>query len=516
MKNILTLIFILFINQLTNAQQRFEKRLCRNPDPINSYCQMHGIVQMTNGNYITGGYNDYIHSLTGIDDVDALIFVTNSYGDTIKTHSFFPNDTSFFHQFNGRTIHIFQNFILNANKECIAVASIQGYGATNIFDCNILLVKLDSLGDTLLTKLISHPLPGDSGMIPYSVIQTFDGNYVISGSQYSFFSTRYIGFIMKVDTNFSVLWRKSFLNPNSNFFFSALESPDHGIFLSGSKFNPNDYTIVDPFLIKVDSAGNELWRNNYASVGPDYGGDITQLTDGNYFQVTTLNVGNDTSTYRIIKFANNGSVITSKNHLRTYANGMRIKRTVNNRLISGGWIENNHSTQTVDAFVMGIDNNGDSLWYRQYGGIWPDNAWDMAPTSDGGVILCGETYSNVIPNTNSNAWLLKLDSLGLLITGVNEQSWASAVQLSAPFPNPCNEQFSVSTSIPEGISNTGRGKTGNELQLYDMQSKPIKYIPVKEGSAITTFTTAHLAAGTYLLVLVVNGYNVKALKIIKE
>jgi hypothetical protein len=510
---IISLFLIVGLN--SSSQQRFEKRLSIG----NQYSLVRAIAQTSNNNYFACGYNFYLDSSQNSYVGQVLVYVCNPFGDTIKTWEFFKGDTSFYHNFSAGQSGIAYNCITNNQDQCIVAAGVGGPGATNISDVDIFLVKLDSLGDTLLTKLISHPLPGDSGMIPYSVIQTFDGNYVISGSQYSFFSTRYIGFIMKVDTNFSVLWRKSFLNPNSNFFFSALESPDHGIFLSGSKFNPNDYTIIDPFLIKVDSAGNELWRNNYASVGPDVGGDIAALTDGNYIQATTLRVAglqNDTSTYRFIKFDNSGNIINSNNYLHTYTGGISLSVTSSGSIVAAGAIENNHSTQTVDAFVMGIDNNGDSLWYRQYGGIWPDNAWDMAPTSDGGVILCGETYSNVIPNTNSNAWLLKLDSLGLLITGINEQSWARAVQLSAPFPNPCKEQSTVSTSIPESISNTGRGKTGNELQLYDMQSKPIKYIPVKEGSAITTFTTAHLAAGTYLLVLVVNGYNVKALKIIKE
>ncbi len=138
----------------------------------------------------------------------------------------------------------------------------------------------------------------------------------------------------------------------------------------------------------------------------------------------------------------------------------------------------------------------------------------MAPTNDGGVILCGETYSNLIPNTNSNAWLLKLDSLGLLISGIKEQAWASNVQMLAPFPNPCNEQFSITTTIPESIVKKSFGKTGNELQLYDLQSKTIQYISLKSGTFTTSIVTSNLAEGTYLLVLVVNGYNVGSRKIL--
>lgn len=516
MKHKLTIFLFLSLQIPLLAQQNFEKRLCRNPDPVNSYCQMHSIVQLSNGGYITGGYNDYIHPLTGIDDVDALIFVTNPMGDTIKTHSFFPQDTTYYHLYNSRTINIFQSFIINKNNECIGVASIQGRGATNVSDCDILIVKMDSLGDTLLTKQISHPQPGDSAMIPYCIIQTYDNGYLIVGGQYSFTSNRYIGFVVKLNNVFNVLWRKSFLNPNSNLFYSVLESPNRSLFISGSKFDPNDYFIVDPFLLILDSVGLETSRLNFISVGPDAGGDIIQLSDGNFMQATTFWLAGlqyDTSAYRYIKFDINGNIISTKKYLRTYSGGVSLVRCTNGNVISAGVIENNHSTGTLDAFVMGHDNNGDSLWYRQYGGIWPDNAWDMAPTNDGGVILCGETYSNVIPNTNSNAWLLKLDSLGLLITSSGELEWASQIELKAPFPNPCSNQFSVTTIIPE-TENKGLGKTGNELQLYDLQSRPIRYISVKNGTSTTKLSTENLSDRNYLLVLVVNGYNVASQKVV--
>jgi hypothetical protein len=513
MKTYKIFVILFFIgSKTTYSQINFEKR--HSIGHFQSYSQMQCVTQLSNNNYIYGGYEGYTHTPFAFDAADATLLFCDEFGDTIKTYTFFKDDTSYFNQFGGGGVNIFRHCIVNNAKQCIAVASIQGHGATNQYDSDIFIVKLDSLGDTLQTKQISHPIPGDSAMIPYCILQTFDGGYIITGSQNSFTNNRYIGFILKVDTAFNILWRKSFLNPNSNIFFRALESPDHGIFISGYRIDPNDPSNADPVLLKTDSVGHELWRNNYLSLGQDYGGDLVALSDGNFMQVTTKNVGNDTSTYRIIKFTNNGSIITTKNYLKSYANDIQIVTTRNNSIILSGWVENNYATQTVDAFVMGVDINGDSLWYRQYGGIWPDFAWHMAPTNDGGVILCGETYSNLIPNTNSNAWLVKLDSLGLLITGVEEQTWANNVQMNAPFPNPCNTEFKITTSIPEPIKNNGLGKTGNELQLYDLSSKPLQYIPIKEGTVTTTISTANLSSGNYLLVLVVNGYNVASQKVV--
>lgn len=401
----------------TQAQNQFEKRLVMHP---NSYNKFRSITQFANGNYLGCGYSLYTRPINNVFSGESVYYYLNNNGDTLQTFELYKNDTSYYHQFGLGNVSEFEHSITNSSGDAIAVAWVQGHGATHKYDSDIVLVKINDQGDTLLTKQISHP--NDSSLAPYFLLQTFDGNYLLVGLQWSFYTSKITGFVMKVDTNFNVLWRKTYKHPTlSSYYWKALEAPDHGVFLSGSVYDQNNSTIADPILTKIDSAGNILWSQTFpTSSGVDGGFEIANTSDGNFMLTTTMHNGSSNPTacyYKLIKFTNSGTVLTTKNHLHSIDQSISIEQTTNGSLIIAGWL-NNSSTQNCDAFVMGIDNNGDSLWYRKYGGINTDYIQDIASTNDGGVILCGETYSNLLPNTSSNAWLLKLDSLGLLITGV--------------------------------------------------------------------------------------------------
>lgn len=62
-----------------------------------------------------------------------------------------------------------------------------------------------------------------------------------------------------------------------------------------------------------------------------------------------------------------------------------------------------------DAWVIKIDKNGNLLWKKFFGSILGDAFFDIAPTSDGGFIAAGNTYSST---TNSDFFIVKMDADG--------------------------------------------------------------------------------------------------------
>lgn len=65
-----------------------------------------------------------------------------------------------------------------------------------------------------------------------------------------------------------------------------------------------------------------------------------------------------------------------------------------------------------DAFLLKVDTDGNLLWNRTYGGAQDDGANCIVQASDGGYILAGYTSSN---DGSSSAWLVKTDSDGQLL-----------------------------------------------------------------------------------------------------
>jgi hypothetical protein len=72
-----------------------------------------------------------------------------------------------------------------------------------------------------------------------------------------------------------------------------------------------------------------------------------------------------------------------------------------------------------DIWVIKIDNNGNLIWEKTYGGLRFDAAEGVRPASDGGFILSGNSKSedqDLTMNAGENdIWLLKIDSRGNLV-----------------------------------------------------------------------------------------------------
>ncbi|MDQ3050129.1 MAG: T9SS type A sorting domain-containing protein, partial [Bacteroidota bacterium] len=143
--------------------------------------------------------------------------------------------------------------------------------------------------------------------------------------------------------------------------------------------------------------------------------------------------------------------------------------------------------------------------------------WDIAPCNDGGYIMCGETYCcNFTPGVGntSSMWLVRTDSLGLL-TGFNELvDIEPATLLGVPYPNPTSDYFEVSFTIPE-TQLPDKGRKGVEMLLFDETGKQIASQNIYNRTNIARFEMTGYAAGTYLLVLAIDGYNAGSRRVVK-
>lgn len=72
----------------------------------------------------------------------------------------------------------------------------------------------------------------------------------------------------------------------------------------------------------------------------------------------------------------------------------------------------------LDFWVAKVDASGNLVWQNNFGGSNIDRAYAVKSTSDGGYVVVGHTSSNDIDLTsnkgNSDAWIIKLNNLGVL------------------------------------------------------------------------------------------------------
>jgi len=149
------------------------------------------------------------------------------------------------------------------------------------------LLKTDSQGDTLWTRLFGSGLITNDWLGGSYVIESSDGNYVVTGQNgtYSgyFHNTRV--WIFKTDTLGDVIWGHKYGVDKSGSMSCGnylQETPDGGYIIAA---NHNlSYNNIRIWLLKTDNVGDTVWTKDYGE-GTALGADI--MTDGGYIVTST-------------------------------------------------------------------------------------------------------------------------------------------------------------------------------------------------------------------------------------
>jgi hypothetical protein len=277
-------------------------------------------------------------------------------------------------------------------------------GSSNYFtnEPRVYLIKTNAYGDTLWTRNYG----GNVGEEGWSVQQTSDAGYIIAGYTYSFGAGLSDVYLIKTDSLGDTLWTRTFGGPNYDYGYSVQQTSDGGYIVAGTtqSFGAG---LTDVYLIKTNASGDTLWTRTYGGTNYDAGFAVQQTADGGYI-VTGYVDGGDVY---LVKTNASGDTLWTRSYDRTgfYQVGKSVKQTSNGGYIIAGFT-GLYSTSWDDVLLIKTDSLGDTLWTHTYGDTIDDEGFSVRQTSDGGYIVAGGF--NSVRGGGGDVWLIKTNASG--------------------------------------------------------------------------------------------------------
>jgi regulation of enolase protein 1 (concanavalin A-like superfamily) len=300
-----------------------------------SYDRGNSVQQTTDGGYIITGETQSF----GNGQSDVYLIKTDNNGDTLWTKTFGGLE-----QDEGRSVQ---------------QTNDGGYIIAGNTMSNVYLIKTDNNGDTLWTKTFGGGLEQDEGR---SVQQTNDGGYIICGSRLVNINNICDVYLIKTDNNGDSIWTKTFGGVENDEGYSVQQTNDGGYVITGET---ESFGIgngeSDVWLIKTDGNGTEQWNQTFGGVDHDEGKSVQQTTDGGYIITGYTNsFGNGESDVWLVKTDSQGDSIWTKTFGGNEQDGgSSVQQTIDGGYVIIGYTDDPFVNGGVeDLFVIKTDGNG--------------------------------------------------------------------------------------------------------------------------------------------------------------
>jgi hypothetical protein len=479
-------------------------------------------VQQTNDDgFIIAGVSEYREN-TGHRNIDVILVKTDSYGNK-EWEKLFGSDADFGHNDDyGYSLQI-----TNDGGYIIA-----GYSVSYASGKDVYLIKTDSDGNETWEKFYG----GSNDDYGREIKQTNDNGYIITGATNSFGAESFDVYLLKTDSNGNELWSKTFGGSGNDEGYSVQQTNDGGFIISGftNTYGGGNY---DVYLIKTDSVGNEIWHSTYDANGSEYAYSVRQAIDNGYIIVgKTGPYGSaNTEVYLIKTERESPFVITSPREGEVYSTNRtyRIKWTYESEIendtsiieysIDNGtsWIEIEGSIPVNRGYfdwsvprspsnlakikISSIQNpqfydmsNGVfsiisfnskshpyfNFWYYNdtFSGSWPD----YFPTADGYLYLVDQSPSTMITLANG-IYTTDTSTIYPHLTHGNWNFHLTAVQSGNIVQNSqINFPFNVNKSPPIVISDS-HPDTANSYLMKDFIAPILLGTDISNSSAAKYF-----------------------------
>jgi len=406
------LVLLVILAQLTTPafSQIWEKETDKNYSDI-----LNSTVQTNDGNFISVGSTN----LSSDSQSDILIVKTSSQGDTLWTKVYGTDETD-----------AATNVIKTLDNNYL----ITGKWGTDVNNSDIIILKIDTNGDTLWTKKFGGPYL-DEGK---KTIEDSLGNLYVLGSKTA--TSSYVMYTIKTNASGDTIWTRTYSKPYSAFPNSIIRIPG-GIVASGYYYASDMGNGQTSFLINYSFKGDTLWEKDYVltNIPENYISDFSYSSDHGYLLACSTYYAAIGYRFTLIKTDTKGDTLWTKKY--NFSNSdyfvNSIDTTSDHSYILCGYKLDGSGDKSLS--LIKVSSSGDTIWTRGYGITNNCYGLEAKETLNQGFIVSG-VVSNLAGGNSEDMYLIKTDKNGkaYIVSSIFEaQNYTSFLK---NFPNPANDK----------------------------------------------------------------------------
>lgn len=320
---------------------------------------------------------------------------------------------------------------------------------TNHGNSDFWIIKLDAAGNVQWDKLYG----GNGNEQGIYAHQTTDGGYIVTGHSTSSNNgdvthTNHGNsdiWVLKLDAAGNIQWNQLYGGNGGEDSYSIKQTIDGGYIVSGFSNSSQNGNVSDVnnggndyWILKLDSSGNIEWDKLYGGANNDQAITIRQTTDGGYViggfsnssqsgDISQTNNGG--SDYWIVKLDILGNLEWEKLYGGTdeEQNTFTIQTNDGGYLLAG-WTQSSGSGDVagtnkglIDVWLIKLDRTGNKQWEKLYGANGVEQAVAVAQTQNGGYAVFGASTSQnngdvtQANNGSYDFWMFTIDSNGNIL-----------------------------------------------------------------------------------------------------
>jgi len=421
-------------------------------------------------------------------------------------------DTLWIRTYGGTHNDGFRSAIATSDGANLAVGYTYSFGPAY---SNVFAVKVDDNGDTLWTRTY-----GGAGMdYGYSVCETADSHYVITGYTTSFGAGTEDVYVIKIDAQGDTVWTRTYGGPEPDEGRGICATSDGCVVVTGRTDSYGEGNN-DLYLLKLDADGDTLWTRVFGSTRLDWGTAVCLTQDGNYASCGSSDEFTGDLNLYLVKVDTAGTLLWENHYGGTGYNepdwATDIEAVADTELIVSGNTAIELRDPSQGCFLR-VNLGGTQLGFRKCLDAYYEYATSVCSTPDGGNLFCGAD-KRVVDQTNDlliyrrpgtggfaieqvvggdgcdwgssivqahtgiylisghtesygaggfDGWLLYLAEPGAGIADWGSSAGAGAL-LALPWPNP----VSAATTIRFSVGDPGRVR----LAVYDVAGRQVALI----------------------------------------